>query len=124
LSTLALARDRQAMRALGSSLMISASHSTVPVRALLVDHLDRLDVVEEFREVFEVPPEGVEVPRRAVDGEALLDVDAALEVFLRPGGVWLVAGGVDAEGIVGGAVAGDATVDQPAAQRRQQQPGQ
>ena len=62
--------DRRSGRAVG-----------LPMRSYIVDHLDALEVLHELGEVLEIAPEVVEFLRRAIDGERLFDVDAALEVL-------------------------------------------
>ena len=91
--------ERQAISSFGRSSVISASHSTVvpagalrlPVRAPLVEHLHRLEVAHEPRQVLEVAPEAVELLGGPVDRDRLVHLDrgrspgrAARRVGRRP----------------------------------------
>src|SRR5690242_17528140 len=49
-----------------------------PVAALLVQHLHGLHVLHEARQVVQVAPEAIQLLRRLVDRDALLDVNAVL----------------------------------------------
>ena len=92
-STSAPGRLRQAMRRLGSSSVISASHSKRlppscsalgdPVRPAVVDHAHLFRCVMIRGQVLEVAPEAVELLERAADGERLRHAHAAGEVVLR-----------------------------------------
>src|SRR5439155_23096204 len=86
-----------------------------------VDNADGLEVGHDPREVFEVAPEGVKLPRGFVDRAGLLDVDGVLEIILRLGGVGVR--GVNAEGVIELAVTGDAAPSDRAGDRGEERAG-
>ena len=88
----------------GTSLMISAFHSTVvpgrtlrtPPRQRVGDPLDRFEVRHEARQILEVAPEPVQFGDRPIDDDAFFDDDPGAAAEGLPG-VGAGAGRAEAE---------------------------
>ena len=83
----------------------------------LVDGLDPLQMAHEAREVFNIPPEAIELFRGSVHGDGLLDLDRAARSDFPPAeGI-----GADAQGFIHIAVAGEAAKHECSTEQRQGQ---
>src|ERR1044071_2828460 len=94
-----------------------------PVRALVVEHRDRLQVRHEARQVREVAPEAIELLGRAIDRHRLLDADAAAVRHADVVGIGRRRRRRQPHRLVNNAVSRRAAPDQAAADAGEHEPG-